>query len=193
MASKNSWDRLPPADMGNADANEIYLSVGIALSWFEILQVRVSWLFQLLVENDSLAMARAFGTLESVPPKVAMIRAAAAIRFMNNPESLKMVIQFMTQFGELSHRRNEIAHAHVTALTENGRQKGCFLHPGSHMTNRNTKFLQPNRDPLGDYRYTAEQVNYYTKEFRRLGGEIQDFLNAARTRDAPAAPASPSQ
>src|ERR1035441_10369641 len=88
MAHKNSWDRVESLDVGDASAQTIYLNVGIALSWFEVLQVRMTWLFQLIVEAPgSLALGRAFGTLESVPPRAAMIREAAKISFMNDPAS----------------------------------------------------------------------------------------------------------
>jgi hypothetical protein len=184
MAHKNSWDRVESLDVGDASAQTIYLNVGIALSWFEVLQVRMTWLFQLIVEAPgSLALGRAFGTLESVPPRAAMIREAAKISFMNDPASRDKVVEFMTQFEALSHRRNEIAHGYVSQLTHNGQEKGNFLHPGSHMTKRNTTFLQVDRDPLGDYRYTAAQIGYYTQEFRRLGGEVQDFIDARRPKN----------
>lgn len=185
MAKKHSWDRVTPLGIGDASPQAIYSNVGIALSWFEVLQVRMTWLFQLIVGTDSQALARAFGTLEAVPPKAAMIREAANIRFMNEPDRRAVISDFMTQFIGLSHRRNEIAHGYVTQYTENGQLKGHFLHPGSHMTHRNTNFLQPGSDPLGDYRYTAAQIEHYVQEFRRLGGEVQDFINEMRAKDTP--------
>jgi hypothetical protein len=189
MAAKKSWERVDRLDVGDASADVIYHSVGVALSWFEVLQVKMSWLFHLLIGGtEYLAVSRAFGTLEAVPPKANMIRAAADIKFMNDRESREKLGDLMTQFVELSHRRNEIAHAYVSQLTSNGEKKGHFLHPGSHMTNRNTKLFKPPFDPMGDYRYTAAQVAHYTQEFRRLGGDVQSFIDAMQGRSAPGSP-----
>jgi len=186
MAQKHSWDRVKSLDVGDASPQPIYLNVGLALSWFEVLQVRMTWLFQLVVGlPGSLALSRAFGILETVGPKMAMIQEAAKISFMNDLASRDKISEFMKQFEALSHRRNEIAHGYVSQLTHNGQYKGHFLHPGSHITKRNTGFGQFDADPLGDYRYTAAQIEYYTQEFRRLGGEVQDFIDAKRAKTAP--------
>jgi len=140
-------------------------------------------LFQKLIRGDLAAIIRAFGTLDAVPPKVAMIQEAAKVRFFQNPEHIEAVGNLMTQFSDLSHRRNEIAHGQVSKCMVDPDLTGYFLHPGIHSTGRFKKMFRPDFHPLGDYRYTAMQVKHYTDEFRRLECEIHLFMDALDASD----------
>jgi hypothetical protein len=88
----------------------------------------------------------------------------------------------MTEYEELSHRRNEIAHGTVTNCTLNNEHLGHYLHPGSHITARNTGGVHGLGEDIGDYAYTSTQINHYTSEFRRLGGEIQDLIDELKAK-----------
>jgi len=41
MAKKNSWDRLEPLNVGDEKPEDIFINVGMALSQFEELQLRL--------------------------------------------------------------------------------------------------------------------------------------------------------
>lgn len=191
---KKSWDRLESLPMGDKSAQPIYTNVGIALSEFEMLQSVVNGLLQAVIGLRSSVLFRAFGALKIVSSKRDMIVEAAKFQFASDKATVKKINDFMTQYVELSYRRNEIAHAYVSHVTEIEKgqikvDKGCFLHPGPEVTDRHTKLPKTGLDALGDYRYTAAQIAHYRQDFRRLWQEIEDFkkeLSESRGKDLPA-------
>ena len=168
---KNPWDRYPPEPKGDVDESAIFTSVGIALNWFEGLQMRLTSLFCALVESESLALTRAFGTFESVPQKTQMILYAAEITLMNHADLRKRTESLLTEVDQFSQRRNDIAHAHVMGYTANNVWLGFFLVPGHHVSKKTSL----TRIETWDYRFTAAQIDKYTQEFRRVGNEIENL------------------
>jgi hypothetical protein len=83
---KKPWDLPAPQSRCDNEASSLYLNVGIALSTFEMMQVNLSFLFSILVRSESLALLRAYGTLESIPNKVRMAQYAAAVTLAEHTE-----------------------------------------------------------------------------------------------------------
>lgn len=187
MGKKNTWDLPPPAPRGDVDAVAIYHAVGVASTWFEVLQTRLVWLFCALVQSDSLALKRALGTLESVPQKVQMAKYAAVVTLANHPELLRRVNDLLTEVEQFSHRRNDIVHAEVTNLTIDKVHLGHYLVPGDHVAKKNP--LPPIDGEWWNYRLTSAQINAITNEFRRVGAAVEDLAKEIRTTLNQTAPA----
>jgi hypothetical protein len=169
MPKRNPWDRLKPEAIGSQTRDAIYTAVGMALDQWEALQEHLELLFGALVESDSYALRRAFGTLESVPNKVAMMREAAIMSLTNNQVLLEKTCSLLTEINEFSQRRNDIAHGQVDMYRRTPR--GWFLTPRFHYTK---KYKPGSPEPMA-YRWMSDQINQYTVEFQRLRAEARDL------------------
>jgi hypothetical protein len=167
--AKKTWELPAPEPKGDDDGAPIFVSVGAALTSFEVLQEHLSSLFCALVGLESGALRRALGTIESVSQKTTMARYAARISLSAHKELLKRTEDILTEVENFSHRRNDIAHAHVLDMSVNGERWGCYLVPGSHVSKKIS--IDPG-DERWTYRLTAAQVASFEQEFRRVGHAV---------------------
>jgi hypothetical protein len=173
VAKPNSWDWPPPEPKGDANEMVLHHAVGVACTRFEVLQTHLVWLFGALVCSDSWALRRAFGTLENVPPKVQMIKAAASISLQGHTELLPRVKNVLTEVENFNLRRNDIVHAQVTSLNLQGVEVGYYLIPGDHVTKKMP--IPPNNGEWWNYRLTAKQINAMALEFRRVSDAVESL------------------
>jgi len=106
-----------------------------------------------------------------------MMREAAAVSLGNNKILLEKTRALLTEIEQFSFRRNDIAHGQVNMYRRG--PSGWFLTPGFHQTK---KRALGSPDPVA-YRWTADQINQYTTEFRRLQNDVRALfteINVAR-------------
>src|SRR4051812_41171572 len=78
-----AWQRPALSAQGDATEDEIYLSVGRALSRWELVDNFMARLFATLVNSPSQASARAFGTVVSPQGRRDMLEKAGEVYFDN--------------------------------------------------------------------------------------------------------------
>jgi hypothetical protein len=186
---KKSWDLPAPEPKGDDNDVAIYHAVGVACTEFEMLQNHLTTLFCRLVRLDSLAIRRAYGTLESVPNKTQMARYAAMVTLEGHKELLGRTETLLTEVENFSHRRNDIVHAEVSWLMVEDVAKGVYLMPGDHVTKKTS--LAPKEGEWWNYRLTAAQVIALSKEFRRVGTAVQVLATDINSNFPPQHPALP--
>jgi hypothetical protein len=183
VAKKNNpWDMPKTEPKGDAGAVALYHGIGVVLSEFEALQTKLTWLFCALVESDSVALKRAYGTLESVPHKTTMARYAAEMTLATHADLLARTKSVLTEIENFSQRRNDIAHAIVMWYMIDDVPLGFYLAPGVHVSKK-TALFPGEQNEWADYMLTATQVLNFGTEFRRVGNlaealatEIQSAL-----------------
>lgn len=139
--------------------------------------MRLPQLLCVLIQSNSYALRRAFGTLDSVIPRTAMLLAAAEAALMNHRALLKKTRVLLGEINEFNNRRNDIVHAKVSSFTVNGVHRGLYLVPGFNVTKKYDIFAAP--DPEA-YRWTTSQIDQYAAEFRRLGGQVDDLIKEVK-------------
>ena len=168
------WDTPAPEEAGSSTADEIFLSVGRALSAWEVVQDGMQDLFCTLCKASPFALGRAFGVIESVPAKIDMMRYAARESLFGHKELLSRVEALLTEIINFNMRRNDIAHGIVSLVSKQDKQLGFFLIP-PHSMSKKIKDLRNLKTPLEDihgYRFTARQIDNFASEFSRLWSEV---------------------
>jgi hypothetical protein len=136
-----NWKRPPRRAIGDRDAVRLYLAIGRALTFWEILEVSLGELFAILVETPSQAAPRAYGTLASAFARRDMLLVAGEVLFKyRKPDQVKYHVldKLLKNYSEASSRRNDIAHGIVTDFTNNAGASipGGYLVPAEYNSRR---------------------------------------------------------
>jgi hypothetical protein len=186
------WDDPPRPEHGDKKANTTYEAVGRALSQWEHVECKCAELFAILVEThwDALTLERpihpaiqAYGSVLGSAARTIMIEYASRAYFRWYPnENLQKRLSHLitTEVSKLAKKRDYIAHGIVDlrfSFRENKKAKlGYWLVP-SYYASKTNPIEGPNA-----YAYTADSINYFTKQFDRLWIELdklqQDILAA---------------
>lgn len=196
-AQKDFWNRPQQKDIGSSSIDIIYLSVGKALSSWEIVECSFAKLFGLLVSSGEnhikieQAAERAYGAITGTIARKQAIMNAAEIYADWHKESFSMqdLKLLCGHYSDAVGRRNDIAHAIVTNFKNDLEDKGYFLVPPFYLSGKNKAKTSPfwnearsksEIDPLfifgHDYRYTHEDINYLSSLFQKLNEHITQFF-----------------
>ena len=200
-AAATFWDRPPPREIGEPSADPIYLAVGRALSYWERAEQGFATLFQTLIESQSAAAARAYGSITNSAGRRQALRSAAEVTFAEKDithldrEEFK---DLMTHFEKASSRRDDIAHGIVMFEMVSG-EDGKLLQPAGWLllvpdynTSRTFALPQDRSEVFwdrGKYRYNSADIAVYERKFTALTEWAFDY--AKRIGSAIAAAGSP--
>jgi hypothetical protein len=179
----NLWDPLPREAKGDEGFDKIYHAVGLSLSAWETLESGLAALFKTLIpiQFDAPLIA-AFGSVASGPARIQMIVAAANALFALDAGTFKDLKTLMNEIGNMSGRRNEIAHGTVSRFTgPDDTDHGCYLVPAWF----NTKKKRSPRKPFTadstsmdhyTYAYTSAQILEYAERFKAYSEKVWPLI-----------------
>jgi hypothetical protein len=174
-------------NVGSDSREQIFLSVGRALTQWEIIESVLGMLFSHLVESDSSAAQRVYGTIVNTGSKQTVIMEAAKIfhdRHYKFPfDELKLL---MAHYRHAATYRSAIAHGiAIEHADEQGSSKGVFLVPSFFSTKRSAQTYEfwkkvekseNDFDVFGyEYRYTHEDIDFFNSKFEELSKMINQF------------------
>ena len=177
-----SQNVVPPLREGSPTAQEVYLSVGIALSWWEASEDMLEMLFLQICGAPEPVAAETFRV---APRKSRGMMIKSALKHHASratPEETSIVIDAMKKLDKLAPKRNEIAHGHVSNINET---------IDGHIVTRGN-FLSSTLDPLGrissreankKYAHTAAEIDEWRDKVRHERGKIMDVWAAIMMRD----------
>ncbi|AZB69072.1 hypothetical protein [Cereibacter sphaeroides] len=177
-----SQNVVPPIREGSPTAHEVYLSVGVALSWWEATEDMLEMLFTQLCGAKEPVAAETFRV---APRQSRVMMLKSALRHHASratPEETSVVIDAIKKIDKLAPTRNEIAHGHVSEINET---------IDGHVVKRGN-FLSSTLDPLGHvasreankrYAHTAAEIDEWRDKVRHERGRIIDVWMAIVMRD----------
>jgi hypothetical protein len=177
-----STNVTPTIREGSPTAREVYLSVGVALSWWEASEDMLEMLFVHLCKKREPIAIETFRVAPR-PARVAMIKSALTHYASRvTPAENSAVLDALKKLEKLSSTRNEIAHGYVSefsvtvddSVTMRGNFLSSTLSPIGDLTSReaNTK-----------YAHTAAEIDEWRDKVRHERGRIMDVWEAIITRD----------
>ena len=191
--AKTRWDRptLDTGGRGDADANAIFHSVGLALTTWENAECALATLFQILsnvrTPDAHQAVLRAFGSVESSAGRRRALEAAAEIYFgqyWSDPIVRKPFKNLMSAFEKASARRDDFAHGMAYSVIVDGEDKGAFLFPSNYNTGRTHAWMTTGDDPFAfikaKYRYTSAEILGYADGFDKLWQAVGQYIEDVR-------------
>jgi hypothetical protein len=167
---------------GSPTAHEVYLSVGVALSWWEASEDMLEMLFVHLCKKQEPIAIETF----RVAPRSArgaMIKSALKHHTSRiTPEENSTVLDALKKLEKLSSMRNEIAHGHVSQIsrTANNRvtMRGNFL-----SSTLNPMGILASRETNKKYAHTAAEIDEWRDKVRHERERIMDVWIAIAKRD----------
>lgn len=176
------WERPAAKSQGDEFSDAIFLAIGISLTKWEIIETFFALIFKHLVESQSNAALRAYGSIASARGRRDALEAAAETFFRIHDIPNDQIVRFdklIKHFGCASTRRNEIAHGTLCSVTGHG----CFLMPPDYNTNktdlpkaRTGDDINEVLDSLGmHYRYTSEDISHFKDRFTVLGNAVIEY------------------
>ena len=167
---------------GSPTASEIYLSVGVALSWWEASEDMLEKLFISLC-NDREPIA--VGTFRVAPRKSRneMIKSALEHHASRiNRDEVAYVIDALKKLDKLASMRNQIAHGYVSHITAT--IDGKILLRGNFLTSTLNPFgTLSAREENWKYAHTAAEIDEWRDKVRHERGRIMDVWIAIIGRD----------
>ncbi|MCE6961567.1 hypothetical protein LAZ40_21275 [Cereibacter sphaeroides] len=186
-----SQNDAPTIREGSQTAHEVYLSVGLALSWWEASEDMLEMLFtQLCGATEPVATE----TFRVAPRQSRAMMIKSALKHHDTratPEEASIVIDAIKKIEKLAPTRNEIAHGHVSNITET--IDGNIVKRGN--------FLSSTLNPWGDiasresnkkYAHTAAEIDDWRDKVRHERGRIMDVWQAIIMRDQAARNRAPA-
>jgi hypothetical protein len=189
-------NELPINARGDRNMDELAKAVAYALSTWETMDERMSFLFSILVQSQNGAAAAAYGALNSFGAQVRMVRAASEAVFRRGDPLRDKINQALGDVSDLHGKRSNIAHGIIREYVKHsadklGRQRasssGFFLSPPMHNTRKKFSIDELN-DKLraspaffGEFHrwqrfaYTSKQVAQITKVFRHYERQMLDI------------------
>jgi hypothetical protein len=192
------WDirRLSPT--GSATAEEVYQAVGHALSKWEFAETQFSDLYLCFIDayygrpygiSPRRAALRAYGSVVSFASRAEIVETAGKVFFnerrrpLNDREANARVLEYekrvsvelvplLKELRGFCARRNEIAHGIV------GGARGQFYLSPSDFNPRKRPLTVERRTQFESalYHYSADDIDYYRREFERLAQKILDYI-----------------
>ena len=177
----NPWDIPPLAEIGDMDANSIFVAVGRALTEWEHVESALGQLFAFLVgaqvsyPNNEPAM-RAYGLVVSFQGRASMLEEAAEGHFHSHPDLL-LADRFhrivAVECRKFSARRNDIAHGRTQKAWQMDGKTGHFLMPGYH----SSKGWKVGENPAPKYLYASKEIDNFRVQFEDLYDRVADLVN----------------
>lgn len=177
-----SNDAATKLRQGSQTAQEVYISVGVGLSWWEASEDMVEMLFAGLCEMKEPVAIETFRVAPR-PSRTAMIKSALKHHASRvTPDEVSNVIDALKQLEKLSSMRNEIAHGHVAEI--NGSVDGQTVMKGIFLSSTITpEGMLSSREKNKQYAHTAEEIDEWREKVRCERGKIMDVYFAMRIRD----------
>ena len=189
---QNPWDIRPQALRGDREPKELFVAVGEALTEWENVESSLAQLFAVFVSARGKSTfwkpaVQAYGSIASFKSRCEMVRVAADA-FFDTRKSLEVakprLKTLMTEAGQYSGRRNEIAHGKVSELFWNSpgraaKSGGFYLLP-SLFNPRKVK-----KSTGLSYLYTSTDLTHYRQEFTKLHLRIEGFRRDLLKRPQP--------
>jgi hypothetical protein len=180
-----SSDILKKAPCGENSPDLIYHRVGMALTRWEHLQIRLPHTFCTVARCASnFAVTRAFAYNMTVSVKLDMIEQAAEVTLERHAlfKQLRAALNRVRGFNE---RRNDIAHGTVGIAATTVRGKHFFLMP-SLTTTKKVKLPYDANVPLvrsaaplaADYCWNSAQIDRYIEGFDQATVDVIQITNA---------------
>jgi hypothetical protein len=196
VSNSNPWDPLPPEPKGDATADAIYFAVGRALNKWEVLGFTIGEIFGALVGAANQSSARvAFGTIASFEMRRQMVEAAAQITLAEHAQLLTDLKTALSEAGNLSARRNDIAHGMVTDHSSNEKNLGHYLEPSWANSKKIGPLVSLKKGPKHPspfeqqaYAYTAAQIGGYAHHFSACASKLVLLHNKIVEMLAPPSP-----
>lgn len=187
------WALAPILPHGDHDGQDVFAAVGMALTAWEKLEQAQANVFGQLVGSRRGGAVAAYGTIVAYKGRAEMLTAAAKVVLKGDPpignaSVLAELLTLIKETGELSGRRNDIAHgivshfkASVTGAdgVRTETDHGCYLVPASYATNKRTKRELSFNDPImlrGTYAFTADQMLAYAGHFEARYKRMVDLI-----------------
>jgi len=172
----------PKIREGSPTAREVYLCVGIALSWWEASEDMLEMLFVHLCNMKEPIAMETFRVAPR-PARVAMIKSALKHHASRvTPEETSAVLDALRKLERLSSTRNEIAHGHVSQINmtvnDSVTMRGNFL-----ASTLNPMGITTSREANTKYAHTAAEIDKWSEKVRHERGRIMDVWVAIVTRD----------
>jgi hypothetical protein len=178
------WERPEPKSRGDDNEETIYIAQGRSLHRWEMLESFFAIFFGYLVQSQSLAARRAYGSIASARGRRDAIRAAAEIFFINHAVSKQDQERFdklMRHFESASGRRNEIAHSVLMNVAD----LGWFILPPEYNTNKTLSGFKIEKAEYGilemlpgKYRYTSADITHFYERFDLLRTALFSYMQA---------------
>ena len=180
------WKYIP-SDKGDDVGDSIYLSVGKALSAWEMVEGAFAGIFSRFLFSESWAAERAYGTIVGNRARKEMLEAVAEIFFKFkkvSDEDQKSFRLIMEHFRQASAIRNNVAHGYVVSLTLSNKNMGVFLLPPHYNSKKTTSFvLRDHTVPREDissafgvsYSYTSRDIDGFAVKFRALNNLALEY------------------
>ena len=165
---------------GEVTKNRLHTAVGAALNEWEIVESILANIFGHLVESQSAAASRAYGTIMAGSARKEALEAATIEFFRGKPDP--MMADFYSLFNAYSSAaqyRNNIAHGICYCRISTGGgddNSGWFLYPPQYNTRRRSGVDNLN----SNYIYKARDINHCRDRFVQLGLEASELENYLR-------------
>lgn len=178
------WDFDPP-QVGDANQDMTFRSIGAALSQWEYFEGNLSLCFSYLIGSGygNMAALRSYGSVESFRGRAFMIRTAAEVYFKttaNDRLHADLTSLLNLASNHLSGKRNEIAHGIVNPyykIVDGGScHEGFVLYPAYYAT-RKLKLadvLPLTAEP--NYVYSSVEIDKIATFFQQLADKAIDIL-----------------
>lgn len=192
------WDSPTPSDIGDSDADRLFMHVGIALSQWEQTEESFCLLLRLFIGiNNSRASAvveQIYGSIVAGGGRANALEAAGKVFLDGNSLMQKHMPTFtllINHFRKAGARRNEIAHGKVTKYRINDVDHGMFLVSANYNANKTNPIgtltfwedLNLDSEPFASlpskYRYTTSDLVSFISRFRDLRNWALDFHSEA--------------
>jgi hypothetical protein len=184
----NPWDRPPIPSLGDEFLDQIYRAVGWALSGWEMLEMSLVGLFDILIrtEQDSHASHRAYGAVTIWNIRRDMLKSAAEAYFWQFPDKAleSNISELINLADRYAARRNDIAHGIVLAYDEMfgppsplGGFRGWILFPALTSTKSMRRAFQ---DPK--YALLSEHITAFGQHFREISSRVEESIRLVGKR-----------
>jgi hypothetical protein len=189
------WDAPPSVKWGNDNPNDIYLSVGQALTNWELFGQALGEVFVALVGTRSYEAMRAYSAVVAHGARLEMIAGAAEAFFLQRDgdhcQSLKeRVSDLLEQAENFASRRNEIAHGVIGIIFGEGAFEDDEMPPSSWVLTPSfyarKKRKMSRAQPSGIiglapvYEYSSVEIDSISSKFRDLRPVAQRLAHAIR-------------
>ena len=169
----------PVTRQGSAHPADIYLSVGVALSWWEASEDILMGLFRWLCATSEPVAFEAYVAASRSARGKMLLSALTRYHDHFQPQELIDIRAAVKALDKLSPMRNQIAHGHVSHQRRTSDDilimDGNFLVPSlneaGHQTERDIR-----------YAHTAEEIDNWRDRVRAEREKIMDAEGAARKR-----------
>jgi hypothetical protein len=196
--SEAYWRRHEPepTDRGSQSGENIFNSVGYALSEWEVMEEAFADLFMVMTEIVSagsyVTVRRVYGEVEQSAGRRTALRTAGEIFFVRHANLERTQLgRLLTAFERAASRRDDIAHGKALSFTVNGTDMGYFLVPAGYNLRRNAAFTglsgtNLEDDPLwfmpGRYRYAESAILAYADKNSRISAKEFGNINRLSLR-----------